>query len=617
MQARKTIIVSLNMLLDLDSKFFFQILVQKAKEKDPQFKLTEQLYHQVFLLAEQFNRCELTPREFYQKVVALFKIKTLTEKYFWQLWKDIIKYKHLSEKLQLLKSLSLKHGFQIVFYLGTNVSHLSQLVLQCEKNGIKFNWKTSPPQIADLLLYTSCQLKRTRLALIECIVNHLYENTEGKSLELNLLHNNPETIQNLKRQMLAKKDYAALRTFAVNWGMTIYLHNHDLQETLHQVLSRRHSLQSKNLAKVAHFSIDLIVRNDYTHEVNITELPTQTCLQKLILDPDDHTLVGSISKHTLARLGEEAEPFLSTLTAVLTQEIGAKEFLMIPSEAELDGYGAPQDEHAGFKGFRHIARHALEGRCATILNAYSVLTAELDARYRFITYESSLVSGQISAERYQEIQSILMKACFTDGKAAEYPAEEVQGKMSRFKNEAVRPIVMLSRDERVMGLVRAVDMDNQFSYLSDAVMNQELLPFDRFQGQNEAEKTCEREIFLLAYLMYKACTLALSAQKYLFITVPAKSENVYEKVGFEPFPLNLKGWKPVIKCGPKGPSLVAAQAKLKALASQDTLDYWRYAKLVGAGALLMSAGLFAGYRLLKGQSSTSTLAPLTNAKRSF
>jgi hypothetical protein len=375
----------------------------------------------------------------------------------------------------------------------------------------------------------------------------------------------------------------------------------------------RPTIQKENLAIGRNFSIDVVVKNSYTHTIQISHLPSEEILQAIPFDPTDRTVAGSISKNALRPLGEEAENALKVLSETLLSKLGAKEFIVVPAEDSLPNFTVPED--SGFARFRHCDREQFYVGTENILKEHKELTAELDTNYHFVTDEKTLMSGRGVQERYQEINAILEQTRFTSGKMTEYKDEELQGKMSRFKSEYIRPIVMLDQKGNIAGMVRVLLMGNNFAYLSDEVVNQEIVPLERFSGTSLEEQNYNRELFLLAYLMNKACKLGLADQNHLFIIAASGREKIYEQAGYEKFPLNMVAWKAVMKFGPPGPILTKAQENIKSLAlpiptKEVTVpaakgtqnNCWYYGKYIGVGAALLGVGLFA-YRLYKGSAS--------------
>lgn len=371
-----------------------------------------------------------------------------------------------------------------------------------------------------------------------------------------------------------------------------------------------------NLATGTNFSIDAYVSGNYTHYVKITKLPSKQSLQTFPFDPTDRSVVGALSPITLQALGEHAPEFLAKFAEFMPKKMGAKEIFMIPvdddkegehkSECKLEGYAQP--EASGFSRMRHCDRAALTAKTQAILGSpeYKDLTAELDRDYQFLLSEAAMTEGQKEDELYAQIAAILDKARFTSDKQDEYKKEELQGKISRFKNAYVRPVVMVNKKtHQINGLVRALLMGSGFVYLSDEVMNQDLFPLARFRGDTEQDKKNNREIFLMAYLMNKACTLSLADQRQLIIIAADKREKIYEDAGFENFPLVMKGWRCVMKRCDPGPVIKLAQEGLKRLGARYS-KAWTYGA-VGVGLAVL--GGIAFYALSRGSKGDPKSVP--------
>ncbi len=377
-------------------------------------------------------------------------------------------------------------------------------------------------------------------------------------------------------------------------------------------------IQKTNLVKGDNYSIDLIVNNNYTHFVQISHLPSKDVLQAIPFDPTDRTVAGVITTETLDRIEENTGEtidlldamsasldFLDVLSTTLRSQLGAKEFIVLPPGVSLPKFIAPAE--SGFKRLRHGNREQFIASTADILEGNEALVAELDANYHFVTDEVALLENRSVEVRYQEITQILEKARFTEEKMDEYKAEELQGKMSRFKSDYARPIVMLDKDGNIAGMVRALLMGNEFSYLSDEVVNQDILPLEKFSGDSVEEQKNNREIFLLAYIMNKACRLGLADQKHLLIIAAEGREEIYARVGYNPFPSD--NFHLVMKLGAPGPALMQAQDNIKAL-PLPTSD-WQYKKYVGIGAAVIGIGLFAygAYNVASTIAETSLFKP--------
>lgn len=366
----------------------------------------------------------------------------------------------------------------------------------------------------------------------------------------------------------------------------------------------RDTIKKENLANGENFAIDIVVKNNYTHSIEITHTLSNKILLTIPFDPTDRTIAGVINKESLKPLGDQAENALKILSEALLSKMGAKEFILVPEENTLPGYMAP--ENSGFSRFRHSDSATLLKCTAVVLSEYQELRAVLDNRYHFVIDEAGLLYGRDPQKRYQEITSIMEKARFSSSKMEEYKNEELQGKRSRINNQHIRPVVMLDREKgNVAGLVRILRMGNQFSYLSDEVVDEEIVPLEKFPGGSEKEKKYNREVFLLAYLMNKACDLNFSKQSHLFIIAAQGREKIYDDIGWESFPLNLPGWKMMMKLSPQGSVLVNLQEQIKSLPlnfnqqypSQPN-KYLQYGKFFGLGAVAVGVGLLT-YQLCK------------------
>ena len=327
--------------------------------------------------------------------------------------------------------------------------------------------------------------------------------------------------------------------------------------------SSRRTTHQANLATGKTYSIDLIVENNYTHFIRVSQLSSKKVLAIIPFDPTDRTIAGSINKDALSVLGDDTENALKTLSETLLTQLGAKQFILIPKDCTLPNYSTP--EKSGFDRLYQSDTQQLREQTSAILNEHKNLTAELDKNFTFVTDEKSLTKGRSVQERYQEISDILEKTRFTTDKMSEYKNEELQGKLSRFKNDHIRPIVMLDKKGNIAGLVRATLMGNNVTYLSDEVVNQAILPLDKFEGDSEKAQAKKRDIFLLAYLMNNACKFGLSDQHHLLIIAAKDREDIYAHTGYKKFPLDLDGYNVMMKLGSPGSALIKAQDRIKSL----------------------------------------------------
>jgi len=285
-----------------------------------------------------------------------------------------------------------------------------------------------------------------------------------------------------------------------------------------------------------HFSVKFTVQDIYTFHAQIIDTNTKETIQTFPIDSTDRTFSGVINKETLEKLGNYAEPFLTFFSKILLDQIGGKQFFVVQKGSSLQNYTKPED--SGFSRFKYCNAKEILKNTKSLLAEYPHLVSELDKSYRFVKNEPSLYAGSQQSARYIELTRILETARFTPGKMEEYKKEDIQGKMSRFMSEHVTPILMLKKEtNEISGVVRALEMGNDgvkhhFAYLSDEVLNQEIIPLDQFNGQDDQEKSRNREKFLLAYFMEKSVELKLWQYENLFLIAPAGRESMYEELGF-------------------------------------------------------------------------------------
>jgi hypothetical protein len=321
------------------------------------------------------------------------------------------------------------------------------------------------------------------------------------------------------------------------------------------------SLSRRNLGTVKNYSIDLVTKDANTFSVQIVDSNTRGLVADLPLDPMDNTLAGVLNKYELQELGEDAEPVLKVLSELLQEHIGAKEFIVLPAGANLPGFVPAQD--AAFKRLRHANRADLEKKTASILEQYSVLTAELNESYECLTGMSAIEKGLQHDKPNEEIHGFLLgHANFTVGKTNEYKDEDIQGKKARFNNSKVVPLALLNSSHRLCGVIRALSMGNRFAYLSDETVNQEIISAEKFPGSTIDEQKKNRNIFLLAYLLNKTCA-ALQDQDHLLMIAASEREDIYAAVGMQTFPIQSNDYVVTMKLILKpGLALTAIKEKL-------------------------------------------------------
>jgi hypothetical protein len=381
-------------------------------------------------------------------------------------------------------------------------------------------------------------------------------------------------------------------------------------------------IERRSLSTGRNYVIDLVVENEYSHCIEVSYLSSSAQEEnndpfyfsqfpqsphQLILpfDPTDCSVVGVIHQEFLNCLGDETNDFLKVLAETLTSQLGAKQFIVVPATVDLPGFTTP--ENSGFERLKQRVRTDFYHHCETLVGEYPHLRKKLNTDFRLIgdmSNEEELLSDLTARQRCEEISRLLDGARFTDGKMQEYKAEDLHGKMSRLNNKFIQPFVMLDKQDRIVGMIRAVAMGRDFVYLADEVIAQEIVGLDEFTGNTVEEQKAKRELFLLAYLFYKISGHNLSTYSHLMIIAAKDREKLYTDVGFEAFPQSLektyfskhlKGIKVLMKLSAPGPALIEAQQKIKSLPMPvpANTSYWTMATTAGVGALLAGVGVFA------------------------
>lgn len=307
------------------------------------------------------------------------------------------------------------------------------------------------------------------------------------------------------------------------------------------------------------YYFDILTEDKSTYSVQISNSNNQI-IADLSLDPMDNTLAAVLDKNAISKLGKDVEIVLTTLSKVLQEKIGAKEFVLVPTDVVLPGY-MPAEE-AEFKRLRHVDRRDLEKRSSAMLGQYKELVAELDEQHEIILGIADLENKLQHNKPYEEIFALLNNhANFTPGKMTEYKEEEVEGVKARFNNSRVKTFALLNQQHRLCGIIRSLSMGNKFAYLSDETINQDILPVERFQGNTVDEQVKNRAKFLLAYLANRACSLVKDQDHFLMIAASGR-EDIYDAVGLQKFPLQSIDYVVTVKLGKPGALLTSIKEKM-------------------------------------------------------
>lgn len=315
----------------------------------------------------------------------------------------------------------------------------------------------------------------------------------------------------------------------------------------------------KNLTISGQYSINLVSENAHTHSIQVSDSRDGTVLVDLPLDPMDNMLASAVEMNVSKKLGADAETVFAVLSQVLREQIGAKEFVVMPVGVDLSGY--VRVEMHEFNRSRQAARVELAAQSGILLDQYRELVSMLDEQYELVVGAEQL-SNRL-AQPYLSIFHLLEKhARFTAEKMIEYKTEDLLGMYSRVNNRHVLPIGMVNRKSgHLCGFLRSLDMKNGFAYLSDETIDQNIVSLDSFAGETPKEKEKNRDTFLLAYFMNKAADILRAYDQFLIIAADKREAN-YDAVGFRAFPLNSDKYVARMKFGKRGPLLDAIKARI-------------------------------------------------------
>lgn len=321
------------------------------------------------------------------------------------------------------------------------------------------------------------------------------------------------------------------------------------------------------LAKGQNYSIDYRIDQDQVmHSIQIAQLSPVKILATVAVDPMDHMVAGSIGPEALKELGDEANEALDALSKVLLENFGAKELIIFPEskEAKMNLPGFIPIQNAEFKRFRHASKADLIAATQKILSVYPALKSILDNRYDFVRDAKTFLQDRPGKQLFA-IQQLLSTAGFTQSKMKEYEFEDFQGKYARITSQHVIPIFMVDRNNNnhPIGMVRILKMGNTMGYLSDEVVNQNILPLDKFQGQDAKEQTSNRAMFLLSYLINQASKIAPEDLQHICFIAAAGREAMYDAAGAQLFPIT--GLRAVMNFGAPKPALQQAKENIKSL----------------------------------------------------
>ena len=236
MQSRNAMILSLGMLLEkVDTSGFIMKLLKKATEENSEFEFTPELQKQAFFLSEKFNQGEVKPDIVVSQLLKLLGIKSMESSEFWLEWNKMVTLGKLSEKIQLLQEIGVKHGALVYLSSDTNPIHLEKIAKESEEQKIDLDAKKQPMTLGQFPLYVSCQLGKNRQELTKHIVGDIRSKELNKPDTITLVLGNPENIKDKNHQAVAKRECDAIITWCKENNVSVKLHNNSLDETLTQI----------------------------------------------------------------------------------------------------------------------------------------------------------------------------------------------------------------------------------------------------------------------------------------------------------------------------------------------------------------------------------------------
>lgn len=289
-------------------------------------------------------------------------------------------------------------------------------------------------------------------------------------------------------------------------------------------------------------------------EIYICLKSVQDPIAKMNIDAMDNTLAGSIDEQKIINLDMQQQLRLTKyyLEFLRSKEgYGAKEFFLPTPQiaAEIDK-ATPSDgdnssekdqhfrspQHTDFK--RHLYARATElyKQSKRKIEQYPHLTTDLDQRYEFVTSIQQLLQNQDPDKRFKELLDFFAQnAAFTKTKMEEYSSAQVQGMKARMLNKNVIVSALVDKnDKKIFAILRNLNMGNQSGYISDEIVNPNMVDINTFDGKEE-QKIEERRTFLMAYLVTKVCEQNLGDFKQFFIIGAEDSIEQYQAIGCQTY----------------------------------------------------------------------------------
>lgn len=286
-------------------------------------------------------------------------------------------------------------------------------------------------------------------------------------------------------------------------------------------------------------------------------------LASISIDDEDNTLFGGYEPDTFD------EDTLNDISSSLLTNYGAKEFILIPSTAQMKDYLTP-DQHAlkySFNRALYAFKADLKTGSATQVDHYKKFTQELDQNYRLVDL-NFMLKVKSQKELYKELCNFLKdNANFTPGKMKEYAEGDIVGMKNRFDRKNVLPFLLIDNNNNIVATLRVLQWQN-CAYVSDECVYGKILPEENFSSADE------HRTFLMAYLVNRAFSQGLEQFDHFFLIGAEGRVHQYCNIGCKPFTggENFDGSKLVISLSPSKLENIKTQRRALNIIKEETFS---------------------------------------------
>jgi hypothetical protein len=235
---RNAIILPLGMLNEkVNTNPFIIKLLQQAKQSNPNFVFDDDLQKQAFALAEAFNKNTIDQDNFKSQLLAIFNIN-IDDNQFWQSWNEMVVVGNIKQKLAELQTFADQNNLIVYLHSDTNLVHLKLMQDAWAAQGISFSEAENVIILQQLPLYISCLQGKTRLELIQKMVE-LIKAQNFPPQHILLLQGRPANISNAdyRKQVEEKNQPIIQLCHSSKIELVWHQNNTDLLQTLQQAFA--------------------------------------------------------------------------------------------------------------------------------------------------------------------------------------------------------------------------------------------------------------------------------------------------------------------------------------------------------------------------------------------